>query len=254
MADRLLRRKSIAAAVLAGVLLTLGVPGQTALAAEWVQREDGWYYYRQDGSPGSGWVEDKGRYYYLAEEGRCLTDCITPDGYYVDGSGAWYQRGTSLLGVSFQAPDRFPALDQPWTGTGAMVLFRGSIEDAFQKRTIRIRENEIEYLSGKDQTVLAGLYKELEKGTYRLDLGMGLDRSSDSIRAAATYDYAVFRALVYQISSTPELLEDAVYSSWQETNTWQIRRDGRVRVGDCEVSYVSDAGCGHYYIYPVVQE
>ncbi len=254
MADRQLRRKRTAAAVIAGVLLALGLPEQAVLAAEWVQRDDGWYYYRQDGSPGSGWIQDKGCYYYLADQGRCLADCLTPDGYYVDGSGAWYQRSAALMGVTFQAPERFPALDEPWAGAGAMVLFRGSIEDAFEKRTIRIQEGAIEYLSGKDQTVLAGLYKEPDKGAYRLDLSMGLDRLSDNIRSAATYDYAVFRALVYHISSSPELLEDAIYSSWQEANTWQIRRDGQVRVGDCQVSYVSDEGCGHYYIYPVVQE
>ncbi len=254
MADRQLRRKRMAAAVLAGALLTLGLPGQTALGAGWAQHDDGWYYYRQDGSPGNGWIQDKGCYYYLADGGRCLTDCITPDGYYVDGSGAWHRRSAALLGVTFQAPDRFPALDGSWTGTEAMVLLRGAIEEAFQRRTLRVREDAVEYLSGKDRAVLAGLYKEPEKGAYRLDLSMGLDRSSDDIQAAATYDYAVFRALVYQISSAPELLEEAIYSSWEETNTWQIQRDGRVRVGDCQVGYVSDIGCGHYYIYPAAEE
>lgn len=222
----------------------------------WILQEDGWYYYEKDGSAGAGWILDKGSYYYLAEGGKCLTDCLTPDGYYVDANGAWHRRSASLLGVTFQAPERFPAVDSAWTGTGAMTLLKGSVSEAFEQRTLRIREDAIEYVSGTGtkQTVLAGIYKEPERNAYRLDLSMSLNKNSDSVRAAATYDYAVFRAFIYQITSTPEFLEDAVYSSWQEGNTWQIRRGSLVRVGDCQVGYVSDTGCGHYYIYPAKQE
>lgn len=258
--------KRIAGAVLLAAVVSLSVArGNTALGAEadtaapqsgWVQQEDGWYYYEKDGSAGSGWIQDKGYYYYLAEGGKCLTDCLTPDGYYVDANGAWYRRSSSLLGVTFQAPDRFAPVDGDWNGVGAMTLFKGSIHDAFEQRTIRIQKDAIEYISGSgtNQTVLAGIYKEPEKGAYRLDLSISLDKTSDSIRASATYDYAVFRAFLYQITSTPEFLEDAIYSSWQEGNTWKIERGSLVRVGDCQVSYVSDSGCGHYYIYPAGQE
>lgn len=222
--------------------------------AGWVWQEDGWYYYEKDGRAGTGWIQDKGYYYYLEDTGRCLTDCLTPDGYYVTGDGAWYRRSASLLGVTFQAPEQFPSLDEGWAGAGALLLSKGTIQDAFQKRTLLVQAQAVEYVSGTDKTVLIGLYKEPEKGCYRLDLAVGLNRDSDTIRAAATYDYSVFRALVYQVTSSPELLEDAIYSSWQEGNTWQIQRGSRVRVGDCEVAYVSDAGCGHYYIYPAGQE
>jgi len=47
-----------------------------------------------------------------------------------------------------------------------------------------------------------------------------------------TFDYAVFRAMIYQVTSTPEILEDAVYNSWEEDNRWEIDRVNYVQVGD----------------------
>ena len=81
--------------VLAGTVLGLALACSCTVYGAgpgWEQREDGWYYLQEDGRPGQGWVEDQGRSYYLLEDGRCLMDTMTPDGYYVDGSGAWYER------------------------------------------------------------------------------------------------------------------------------------------------------------------
>ena len=35
------------------------------------------------------WVEDKGKYYYIDEEGYMMTDGYNPDGYYVKSDGSW---------------------------------------------------------------------------------------------------------------------------------------------------------------------
>ena len=37
----------------------------------------------------TGWVKDGGQWYYLASTGKMLHNSYTPDGYYVDDSGAW---------------------------------------------------------------------------------------------------------------------------------------------------------------------
>ena len=37
----------------------------------------------------TGWVKDSGKWYYLASSGNMLRNTYTPDGYYVDDSGAW---------------------------------------------------------------------------------------------------------------------------------------------------------------------
>lgn len=42
----------------------------------------------------TGWNWINGRCYYLEpESGRMLSDAVTPDGYTVDGSGAWTVNG-----------------------------------------------------------------------------------------------------------------------------------------------------------------
>ena len=37
----------------------------------------------------SSWIEWKGEYYYVGNDGVMLTDTITPDGYRVDAAGVW---------------------------------------------------------------------------------------------------------------------------------------------------------------------
>ena len=59
-------------------------------AAEWMYIRDAWYYFDEQGYLAvNRWIEWKGRWYCVAADGRMYADCRTPDGYYVDGSGAW---------------------------------------------------------------------------------------------------------------------------------------------------------------------
>lgn len=61
-----------------------------ALAGTWQETAGGrWKYINDDGTCATGWVHDDGKDYYLDENGVLLTDTRTPDGYHVDGSGAW---------------------------------------------------------------------------------------------------------------------------------------------------------------------
>ena len=55
----------------------------------WVKDQGEWYYLKDSGSMATGWVKDNGKWYYLASSGKMLRNTYTPDGYYVDGSGAW---------------------------------------------------------------------------------------------------------------------------------------------------------------------
>lgn len=61
-----------------------------ALAGEWKQDQTGWWYDHGDSTYAqNGWEWVEGRCYYFNQEGYCLLDTTTPDGYTVDGSGAW---------------------------------------------------------------------------------------------------------------------------------------------------------------------
>ena len=60
-----------------------------SMATGWVKDSGSWYYLKNSGSMATGWVKDSGKWYYLASSGNMLSNTRTPDGYYVDASGAW---------------------------------------------------------------------------------------------------------------------------------------------------------------------
>ena len=60
-----------------------------SMATGWVKDSGSWYYLNKSGSMATGWVKDSGSWYYLASSGKMLHNTYTPDGYYVDASGAW---------------------------------------------------------------------------------------------------------------------------------------------------------------------
>ena len=60
-----------------------------SMATGWVKDSGSWYYLKNSGSMATGWVKDSGKWYYLASSGNMLRNTRTPDGYYVDASGAW---------------------------------------------------------------------------------------------------------------------------------------------------------------------
>ena len=132
-----------------------------------------------------------------------------------------------------------------------MKALANKIWYTFESRDIKVTDTSMEYVRGEDEEVLIGIYKNADTGAYRLKLATGLDNGSTSQKKAATFDYAVFRAMIYQVTSTPEILEDAVYNSWEEDNRWEIDRVNYVQVGDSWVRYSAGNGYGYYYIYPI---
>lgn len=55
----------------------------------WVLDGQNWYYTDENGAMQTGWVKVNEKWYYLAEDGHMLSSATTPDGYHVDGNGAW---------------------------------------------------------------------------------------------------------------------------------------------------------------------
>ena len=60
-----------------------------AMVTGWVKDSGSWYYLKDSGAMATGWVKDGGQWYYLDSTGKMLHNSYTPDGYYVDASGAW---------------------------------------------------------------------------------------------------------------------------------------------------------------------
>ena len=77
-------------AVVAGSCMMAG----SAFAGEWKPSSEGWWYQNDDGSyPANSWQWIDGRCYCFDQNGYCLLDTMTPDGYMVDASGAWVVDG-----------------------------------------------------------------------------------------------------------------------------------------------------------------
>ena len=55
----------------------------------WQMINGKWYFFGDDGYMRTGWILWNGVYYYCGPDGAMFTNCYTPDGYYVDGNGAW---------------------------------------------------------------------------------------------------------------------------------------------------------------------
>ena len=64
------------------------------LADGWKKQYDVWYYFNKDGTGYNGWLN--GTYYI--EQGKMLTSCYTPDGYFVDANGCWDKTVPQLTG------------------------------------------------------------------------------------------------------------------------------------------------------------
>lgn len=60
-----------------------------SMATGWIKDKGSWYYLKDSGAMATGWIKDNGKWYYLASSGNMLSNTRTPDGYYVDASGAW---------------------------------------------------------------------------------------------------------------------------------------------------------------------
>ena len=252
-------------------------------ASPWVFQEDGWHYYMENGQPGIGWVESNGFSYYLLPDGKSITDTITPDGYYVNADGAWYRRQEEILGISFTSFDRFLPVGGEWDKSPSILLLSEKYRQIFgQTRRIRVAKDRIEYIVSGDGsakssslgssmftgnqntankngsasdtgTPLAVLYQEPGQGRYCLELKMKLHPKSTDEKQTATYDYALFKALMYQISSTPDILEEALLDAWQGENRWQINRQDWVRAGDAMILYAPGKEAGRFFIRPAAE-
>lgn len=84
----------------AAALLGIGASAFPSLAAAKIQQlsvyiiwkgsdSAGWSYLNADGYAATGWFEIGDQWYFSDENGSLLTNTVAPDGYRVDGSGAW---------------------------------------------------------------------------------------------------------------------------------------------------------------------
>lgn len=238
-------------------LLGLLLAGSVYFPAEagmWQALPEGGYVFQGDsGIPVTGWFEDGGKWYYGGENGVILMNSMTPDGYYVDMTGAWYRRSAKFLGIDFQAPDRFLTRSGEtviWPGQSGLEEMAVCIRKAFGgQRSLSIKESGLEY-KDSEGNILMGLYPDSVYGGWRLDLAVKLESGSTDLTSASTYSYQVFQAFLYQISSSPELAIWAVRDGWNGGNIWGLNRTVWTRTGDMQILYGASEGMGHFWMVP----
>ena len=107
----------------------------TAFAGTWKLDSRGWWYQNDNGTwPSGGWQKIQGVYYYFDSNGYMLADTVTPDGFYVDQSGAWVQNY-----VSGKKADEIP-------GMGTYYL----VSDTYMDEITRFGRNSGSYITLSD--------------------------------------------------------------------------------------------------------
>ena len=95
------------------------------ITSGWVDEADGTRRYRKpDGSyVSNSWLNVDDELYYMDTNGAMLKDTITPDGYYVDASGAWDGQPST---ISASGPSIGPAgdLQEGWEQTAGGWKYR----------------------------------------------------------------------------------------------------------------------------------
>lgn len=118
--------------ILAGVLaMTLAAAAPcTAYAGYWQYDGTGWWYERDDGSnPAGQWEQIDGIWYYFYGNGYMAADTQTPDGSYVDESGAWIPGyGTSRL-TAQEVANILYSTNEPVGSYGTISMEIGQFSD-----------------------------------------------------------------------------------------------------------------------------
>ena len=203
----------------------------------------------------AGWVNDASGYYYVQDDGAVLANTMTPDGYYVDGNGKWFQEHLTILGQDFTSPQKFtPMSGQTFEYYLAMVNgMNARIQNAAPgRRAIHLYRDGMSLCAVENQkeTPLLVLSEDTATGGYRLRISANLGSGGFVDTDLRSYDYEVFRFMCALISNRPSILADAIYQSWQRENRYGINMVSWAAVADTKVMVEVENGAGIYRIAP----
>lgn len=203
----------------------------------------------------AGWVNDGGGDYYVQDDGAVLVNTMTPDGYYVDGNGKWFQEHLTILGQEFTSPQKFtPMSGQTFEYYLAMVNgMNERIQNAAPgRRAIHLYRDGMSLCAVENQkeTPILVLSEDTATGGYRLRISANLGSGGFVDTDLRSYDYEVFRFMCALISNRPSILADAIYQSWQRENRYGINMFSWAPAADTMVMVEVENGAGIYRIAP----
>ena len=203
----------------------------------------------------AGWVNDASGYYYVQDDGAVLVNTMTPDGYYVDENGKWFQEHLTILGQDFTSPQKFtPMSGQSFENYLSVVNGMNTrIQNAAPgRRAIHLYRDGMSLCAVEDQQEfpLLVLTEDTACGGYRLRISANLGSGGFVDTDLRTYDYEVFRFMCAVISNRPSILADAIFQSWQRENRYGINMVSWAAVADTMVMVEVENGAGIYRIAP----
>lgn len=167
---RLKRTMKAAASLTMTALMTLTLSA-SAFAGAWKYEGDSWKYLKDDGTYAAGewlWIDENGdgtaECYYFWNDGRCLANVTTPDGYTVDEIGAWIQEGvveTLNTGADAAAAEAAASSED---ALAAAVAAQKALADAYGVAANRFGDT----LSGLSVLFLEGSVEDLGSA-YRVN-------------------------------------------------------------------------------------
>ena len=220
-------------AILLGALLAAVLPS-AAYGAQWVEGTDGTWSYEQD-------------------DGTWLTNGFSPDGYYVDGSGKWYDSLT-ILETSVPSRNSFRSSQEEVIFAGCEDIFNQVQETLYRDlgnvRRFRLSNQRLGYgrTDGDQYTELFSLEQNREKGEFTLTVRCPLTRKYQGNIPMSWYDFQCLRVVTNLLSRTGDQLAEAVYYSWEGDNRYGVKLEQWTQVGDAWISYRAAEGAGIYSI------
>lgn len=201
---------------------------------------------------------------YVQGNGAFLFDGFTADGYYVNKNGFWAP-SYAILGTMFPARNSWLTADQVGDFEGFVPYMKGIQKkltaDLHGFRVISVFSSHIALYSvesseqGRNKTTRMAIYKNPDFNGYTIQICTPLSGDEKEMTddggewsSMGLYDYQVLRAWLYCISRCGDKVAQAIYSSWMDNNSYDLKIGEWTAVGDTLIKYVPSNGTGLYEI------
>ena len=201
---------------------------------------------------------------YQKMDGTFLTDGFTEDGYYVNKDGFWAP-AWRILGAWVPSRNSFLTSDLmgEFEGTEKLVTEaqKKLTEDLHGWRVMSLFSDHITLYAvsqtgaKREKRPRISMYKNPAFNGYTIQIKTHLSGDeremtgeSGEWRSMATYDYQVLRLFLNFVSRSGDKAAKAIYSSWEDVNSYDLIVNSWVTVGDTQIRYVPSDGAGLYEI------
>ena len=201
---------------------------------------------------------------YMLPDGSYLSDGYTAEGFYVNKNGFWAQ-AYNILGAMVPARNSWLTADAAGDFEGIVPIMKNAqkklTNDLHGFRVISVYSTHIALYSivnsntERTKVKRLAMYKNPDFNGYTVQVCTPLAGDEKEMTdnagewsSMAYYDYQVLRAMMYCVSRSGDKVAEAIYSSWMDTNSQNLKVGEWVTVGDTMIKYVPSNGSGLYEI------